>query len=403
MESLHYESLVDIKCLPDIINHMQKGKRYPQWIYKNKFVEQFDKHARKYLLGLDSQCELPENIEEIIQKNTTELKETISENSFIYCVDNSVKDFGPEIMKAFSYVKEKQVQFLVFVFPLVNKSVKLDITKWNNTKFKKTLELSESWITDDNYASTNKLENPTSWFYENGMGTHVTKNFNPNEVNIWFNAIQIFLSNPQSTKCSVDSIYKDIEKFEELTVPVFVHAPYILNIAANRTHEKECLIKTLTMAKLVGARGVVIHVGKKLKISYSEALKNSLKSIREVLPHASPECPLLLETPAGQGTETLTMISSFIKFCNSIDSPNFGICIDTCHVFSSGYCPLWFLNETVEKCKAKVALVHFNDSIGVRGCRKDRHEQPGLGHIGFERLKKVHARCNELGIPMVRE
>ena len=47
---------------------------------------------------------------------------------------------------------------------------------------------------------------------------------------------------------------------------------------------------------------------------------------------------LLLETPAGQGSELYVDLNEFVDVYQQIGSPEkFGLCLDTCHVFSTGY------------------------------------------------------------------
>lgn len=63
------------------------------------------------------------------------------------------------------------------------------------------------------------------------------------------------------------------------------------------------------------------------------------KNLLECLPLATKECPLLLETPAGQGTETLKAMKDFIEFVAEIADERLRICLDTCHVFACGHKP----------------------------------------------------------------
>ena len=41
-------------------------------------------------------------------------------------------------------------------------------------------------------------------------------------------------------------------------------------------------------------------------------------NIRSLIPYISKECPLLIETPAGQGTEVLTTFDYFVSFYSEI-------------------------------------------------------------------------------------
>ena len=123
-----------------------------------------------------------------------------------------------------------------------------------------------------------------------------------------------------------------------------------------------------TLVKL-GFLGGVVHVGKSNNYSVRKATKNMKKHIERVLPYCTKECPLLLETPSGQGNELLTDKDDFINFCRSIESENFGICMDTCHVYASGFLPSKYLEDILadDILRPKLKLIHFNDS---KGCKR---------------------------------
>jgi deoxyribonuclease-4 len=134
-------------------------------------------------------------------------------------------------------------------------------------------------------------------------------------------------------------------------------------------------------------------------------------NIAKALEHASPSCPLLLETPAGQGTELLTGREEFLDFIESFKDERIRACIDTCHVFAcknptdpdgNGHDPLEYIKEGVKRSNL-VKLVHFNDSLEACGSCKDRHAFVGTGHIGFETMQAIAEFCMDKTIPMVIE
>jgi deoxyribonuclease-4 len=165
----------------------------------------------------------------------------------------------------------------------------------------------------------------------------------------------------------------------------------------------------------MGVRGVVVHVGKHCKSDLNDSLKRMKNKIIEIIECATPECPLLLETPAGQGTEVLTDMIEFLDFVWEIrndqrvveknKSECFSVCIDTCHVFATGVIPSLYLKTALQTPKYNnfLKLIHFNDSKGACGSCVDRHAILGEGVIGIEELHE----CAQLGvsfeIPMVFE
>ena len=118
---------------------------------------------------------------------------------------------------------------------------------------------------------------------------------------------------------------------------------------------------------------------------------------------ATAACPILLETPAGQGTELLRTWDEFFGFVRGIADPRLQVCIDTCHVFATGADPAEYLGRAVREASGVVRLVHFNDSKGARGSCVDRHAPPGEGEIGLVKMAEIAAIAAAGDIPCVYE
>lgn len=120
------------------------------------------------------------------------------------------------------------------------------------------------------------------------------------------------------------------------------------------------------------------------------------------------DCPLLLETPAGQRTELLSDTEEFFGFVETHFSSceSLKVCVDTCHIFASGAAsaPSNFLGRALERLgRNKVALAHFNDSRCAWNSRKDRHAPPGDGFIAAAEMARVLKLCAQHGIPAIVE
>lgn len=220
---------------------------------------------------------------------------------------------------------------------------------------------------------------------------------------------QIFLSGPQNSniKATDEDLASALALVEQTGVRIFVHSQYLINLAnkenADAWHEK-LLIKNLQVCRAFGGKGVVVHVGKSVKLSVAEAIETMRGAIARCLDHATPECPLLLETPAGQGTELLTDMKEFLDFVESFNSPKLRICVDTCHVFAAGHDPKVYLQEALKR-PGLLKLVHYNDSLGACGSCVDRHAHisTGEGLIGFPKMSELASLCSAHSIPMVIE
>jgi len=229
---------------------------------------------------------------------------------------------------------------------------------------------------------------------------------------------QMFLGGPQNSHLkkdlatSVDA--SETKKLIQSTgIKMFIHSQYIINLCAKCEDDwnVKLLKDNLAVGVAMGAKGVVVHVGKSTDQPIPQALEKMRAAIKECLSSATVSCPLLLETPAGQGTETLTDMNDFLDFVESFKDERFGMCLDTCHVFAcrnpkdagkKGYDPIQYIQAALKR-PGLLKLVHFNDSLEACGSCKDRHAFVGTGKIGFETMTAIATLCSTNGIPMVIE
>ena len=219
---------------------------------------------------------------------------------------------------------------------------------------------------------------------------------------------QIFLSGNKSTHLSVKDadLAAAASYITEHGIKLFVHAPYLLNLSNPGLAETDnwhvtYLDKLLRISATLGARGVVVHVGKHTTQTYAAGVERMRLTLEAILPSATPDCPLLLETPAGQGTETLQSREEYIGFIAGFGSPNIAACVDTCHVFANGHDPVEYLQAT--HAAGILRLVHYNDSADCCGSKKDRHAMVGMGYIGVDVMTRIAEYCAGISVPMVIE
>jgi deoxyribonuclease-4 len=218
---------------------------------------------------------------------------------------------------------------------------------------------------------------------------------------------QIFLGGPQNTYMKIEDgeLAAASQVVQDLKLKVFVHSQYIINLCTatdGSNWNTELLKKNLKYANTIGCKGVVVHVGKSTSQPLAEALENMKKNILKTLEDATESCPLLLETPAGQGTETLKDQKEFIDFVLAINDPRLRICLDTCHVFACGHKPLDYIKSVVAH-PSLLKLVHYNDSAAPCGSCVDRHAFMGTGHIGMNGMREIAEMCDSHHLPMVIE
>jgi deoxyribonuclease IV len=194
-----------------------------------------------------------------------------------------------------------------------------------------------------------------------------------------------------------------------------VHISYSINCAKTWTPHSwwiiQC-IQEIKLAKIVGAYAVVIHLGKSLDLTIEESINNMFTSFVHIAKATMlTGVKILIETSAGQGTELCYTVESFIHFYDKLYNHNnknisnrFGICIDTCHIYASGYTPSKYIKTLAKLTDLnEVKLIHLNDSKNKLGSHVDRHENLGKGTIGLTPLLKFYKFFKLLHVPVVLE
>jgi deoxyribonuclease-4 len=228
---------------------------------------------------------------------------------------------------------------------------------------------------------------------------------------------QIFLGSQFSVKITVKDA--DLAASSDLVssrrMNMFVHAPYIINLGRPWNdpscrqwddstgdmigYHIEGLKRQLQVASTLGAKGVIVHLGNHKEHKREDSNKYMWENIQYLLEFATVECPLLLETGVGEGSEICWEQDDFRSFVASINDPRFGVCLDTAHVHAAGYDIMPFLEGIVDRLR----LVHYNDCKSDKGSHRDLHELVGAGTIPLESLVDVAEFCTSRGIAMVHE
>jgi len=221
---------------------------------------------------------------------------------------------------------------------------------------------------------------------------------------------QIFFAG--RTKADFKITDSELQKLSDLVINskyrVYVHSPYTLNLSKKYDDNwvVNSLKKNLNTASIIGCKGVVVHCGIKTKdVEYATAYDNMTYSVVESVCDATEECPLLIETSAGETGELLSHPEEMVVFYNNLPDEvrrKVKICVDTCHVFSAGYIPMDYI-RMLEENKVPIGLVHYNDSEGDKGCCKDSHARIGTGYIGLSEMINVGNYCIQNNISMVVE
>ena len=194
---------------------------------------------------------------------------------------------------------------------------------------------------------------------------------------------------------------------------IVVHAPYIINIA-NTTKPAtfqlgvEFLQKEIERTAALGVDQIVLHPGAHVGAGVEAGTAKIIEGLNEVLSQDYP-VRIALETMAGKGTEIGRNFDEIAKIIDGVThNDRLSVCFDTCHVHDSGYDIVndfeGVLNE-FDKIVGndRISVIHVNDSKNECGAMKDRHENLGFGHIGFEPLNYIVHHPAFQDIPKILE
>ncbi len=197
--------------------------------------------------------------------------------------------------------------------------------------------------------------------------------------------------------------------------PVVSHTSYLINLGSPKEElfqkSSAALADEMERAAILGLDGVVQHPGAHVGSGVEAAIESIARGAQAVLDRA-PEGPrLLLENTAGAGSTIGRSFEELAALLAGIDRPDrTGICLDTCHLFASGYdlrteegyaATIAELERHIDV--SRVACWHLNDSRGDLGSNLDRHEHIGTGAIGLEGFRHLLADPRFHGVPKILE
>ena len=255
------------------------------------------------------------------------------------------------------------------------------------------------------------------------IGSHVS--FNKNEqliasvkeaISYNSNTFMFYTGAPQNTlRYEIDD-FKTLEALKLMKEHgidiknVVVHAPYIINLAnpKNLDFSVDFLKQELDRVDKLGVSLMVLHPGSHVNLGEDVGLDNIIIGLNRVLENYHGNVTILLETMAGKGSELGTDFKQLKRIIDGVNNSNhIGVCLDTCHLNDSGYDISKFdlLLDEFDKVIGldKIKCVHINDSKNEIGAHKDRHENIGLGTIGFDNLLSVLYSDRLNNIPKILE
>lgn len=210
--------------------------------------------------------------------------------------------------------------------------------------------------------------------------------------------VQVFLSNPQSWKKPLPREDADVLRSSDL--PIYVHAPYLVNPVAENTRvripSRRILQETCDAAAEIGAAGVVVHGG---HVTGEGDMAEAYPRWRKALQQLDSQVPVLIENTAGGDNAVVRRLDTTRCLWDEVGDLGPGYVLDTCHAWAGGE-PLDELVERTIEVVGRIDLVHLNDSRDPFDSRRDRHANLGQGHIPEDELFSIVAAA---GAPVVVE
>ena len=210
--------------------------------------------------------------------------------------------------------------------------------------------------------------------------------------------IQIFLGDPQGW--AKPSLPPGAENWRDSGVPIYVHAPYLVNVASTnnriRIPSRKILAQHAEAAAAIGASGLIVHGG---HVTAGDDPEVGLVNWRKTFQRAKYPLPILIENTAGGERAMARTLDMIARLWDALDGFDVGFCLDTCHAHAGGE-HLPGLVDRVLKITGRIDLVHANDSKDELGSGRDRHENLGHGVLDVEALVEVVRRA---GAPVVVE
>ncbi|MFB1099015.1 deoxyribonuclease IV [Terribacillus sp. JSM ZJ617] len=217
------------------------------------------------------------------------------------------------------------------------------------------------------------------------------------------NAMMIYTGAPQNTRRkAIEELNIEAGRAhmkEHGITDIVVHAPYIINVGNSIKPETfelgvNFLRSEIERTEAIGAKQIVLHPGAHVGEGVAAGIQKIIEGLNEVLVK-DQNVQIALETMAGKGSEVGSNFEELARIIDGVThNDKLSICFDTCHTHDAGYDIVNDFDGVLDQFDRVIGLdrlkvLHVNDSKNERGARKDRHENIGFGHIGFDALRYI--------------
>lgn len=189
--------------------------------------------------------------------------------------------------------------------------------------------------------------------------------------------VQMFLGDPQSF--AKPPPRDDAAELRNSDVPIYVHAPYRLNVCHPtpriRVPSRKTLAENVQAAADIGAAAVIVHGGH----AEDDPLEGPTRWWK-VFDERKFPVRILIENTAGGNNAVARYVDQLERLWERLQGFDVGFCFDTCHAHAAGE-DLTDVVERVLKVVGKIDVLHCNDSRDEAGTGADRHANIGQGKM----------------------
>ncbi len=204
-------------------------------------------------------------------------------------------------------------------------------------------------------------------------------------------AVQFFLTDPQGYASPKPRA--DAAALKASEVDVYIHAPYIVNVATlnNRIRipSRKLLMAHAKAAAELGAKGLIVHGG---HVGADADLAVGFENWRKAFQYAQKDgglpLPVLIENTAGGDNAIARRFDNLARLWDAVGEFGAGFCLDTCHAHAGGE-DLLNIVDRVKSITGRIDLIHANDSKDGFDSGRDRHDNLGSGKIDPELVVAV--------------
>ena len=258
------------------------------------------------------------------------------------------------------------------------------------------------------------------------LGAHVSteggvQNAPVNAHKIGARAFALFTKNqrqwsaPPLPERTIKEFRENCEKFDFKPFQILPHDSYLINLGNPDKDQLEksriSFLDEMRRCELLGLDRLNFHPGSHLNAIAPEKCLQLIAESINISHNATKNVTAVIENTAGQGTnlghafEQIRYIIDLVE-----DKSRVGVCIDTCHVFTSGYdvkTEAGFI-DTFRKFDEIIGFsylrgMHLNDSKKELGSKVDRHENIGTGILGDATFRFIMNDSRFDGIPLILE